>query len=562
MELLGATVTHVGNVRESNQDRGHFGGYVAVVADGMGGHQGGETAATIAISEFIGITDPVGPSGLVELVEDANRAVFERAADPDLRGMGTTLVALTLRPAEGKISVVNVGDSRAYVVDGHSLQQLTNDHSLVEDLVRQNRLTPEEAAHHPQRNILTRALGISSHVEVDQFLRQTRVGDRFLLCSDGLFNEVSEEDILRILTSFVSPLEAAQTLVGSALSGAGRDNITVVVVDVVEDGHGGSLTPTVEAVTVPAMPAALVDTDPAALADAGFDNDQGAAVPPAGAPHGGVPAAGLYADVGQSHRPPSLARPAGSVLELDTATPAPPAGTVGLEQPPTVGLEGAGADHTMVGQTVPVPDSAVATAEIASDPPGGGPYAFDPDSSEPRWGRRALTLVALGVLLGVLVAGAYLGVGYYYRAKWFVTQVDGQVAVFHGRPGGLLWLEPDRLPLDGPNVDTLIPQDKERVSGDPPQTFDSEAKATAFVDSLMLAEEIVKDPAAQLGGVEASTSTVPGDPNAVSTTVPAGGLVTVPGAAGAAGGAEPASPASTATAATAANAGSSTSPAG
>ncbi|MEZ5409370.1 MAG: PP2C family serine/threonine-protein phosphatase [Acidimicrobiales bacterium] len=539
MELLGATVTHVGNVRESNQDRGHFGGYVAVVADGMGGHQGGETAATIAISEFVGITEPVGPSGLVELVEDANRAVFERAADPDLRGMGTTLVALTLRPAEGKISVVNVGDSRAYVVDGHALQQLTNDHSLVEDLVRQKRLTPEEAAHHPQRNILTRALGISSHVEVDQFLRQTRVGDRFLLCSDGLFNEVSEDDILRILTSYASPLEAAQTLVASALAGAGRDNITVVVVDVVEDGHGGSLTPPAEAVTVPAMPAILVDTDPAALADAGFDNGQGGpAVPPAaGAPNGAAPGAGLYAEAGQSHRPPSLARPAGTVLELDTASSS---GVAGLEAQPAVNLGAGGPDHTMVAPTGPAPDAAVATAEIANEPP--GTYTtFEPDADEPRRGRRAVTLVALGVLLGALVAAAYLGIGYYNRSIWFVKQVDGgQVAIFNGRPGGLLWLEPERQADEGPQVGDLIPEDQDEVAQQP--TFKSEAEAKAFVDSLMLAGEMVKDQAEQLGGVEAST-TVPVDPTA--TTVPAGGLVTVPGSVGAAGGAAPASPATT-----------------
>ena len=558
MELLGATVTHVGNVRESNQDRGHFGGYVAVVADGMGGHQGGETAATIAISEFVGITDPVGPSGLVELVEDANRAVFERAADPDLRGMGTTLVALTLRPAEGKISVVNVGDSRAYVVDGHSLQQLTNDHSLVEDLVRQKRLTPEEAAHHPQRNILTRALGISSHVEVDQFLRQTRIGDRFLLCSDGLFNEVTEDDILRILTSYASPLEAAQTLVASALQGAGRGNITEVVVDVVEDGHGGSLTPAAEANTVPAMPAVLVDTDPAALSGAGFDNGQGDAVsPPAGTPNGGAPAAGLYADAGQSHRPPSLARPAGSVLELDTP-PAP--GAVGLEQQPTVNLGAAGPEQAMATQTVPVPDSALAPAEIANEPP--GTYTtFEPDAREPRRGRRAITLVALGVLLGAVVAAAYLGIGYYNRSIWFVKQVDsGQVAVFNGRPGGLLWLEPEQKAPEGPKVDELIPEDQDEVAKQP--TFKSEAEARAFVDSLTLAGEMVKDQAEQLGGVEASTTTAPVDPNATTTTAPAGGLVTVPGAAGAAGGAAPASPASTAPAPNAASAGSSTSSAG
>ncbi len=539
MELLGATVTHVGNVRESNQDRGHFGGYVAVVADGMGGHQGGETAATIAISEFVGITDPVGPSGLVELVEDANRAVFERAADPDLRGMGTTLVALTLRPAEGKISVVNVGDSRAYVVDGHSLQQLTNDHSLVEDLVRQKRLTPEEAAHHPQRNILTRALGISSHVEVDQFLRQTRIGDRFLLCSDGLFNEVAEEDILRILTSYASPLEAAQILVASALSGAGRDNITVVVVDVVEDGHGGSLTPAAEANTVPAMPAGLVDTDPAALSGAGADTGQGGGAPPpaGGVPNGsGAPAAGRSADAGQSHRPPSLARPAGTVLELDTPSAA---GTAGLEQQPTVKLGGPGLG--LATRAVPAPDSVVAAAEIANEPPGG--YAtFEPDALEPRRGRRAFTLVALGVLLGAVAAAAYLGVGFYNRSIWFVKQVDGgQVVIFNGRPGGLLWLEPEQQPVGGPKVDELIPEARDEVAQQP--TFKSEAEARAFVDSLTLATEMVKDPAAQLGGVEAST-TVPADPNA-TTTAPPGGVATVSGSVGAASGAAPASPAST-----------------
>jgi PPM family protein phosphatase len=244
MELLGATATHVGNVRENNQDRAHFGGYVGVVADGMGGHQGGETAAAIAISEFIEVTAPIGPSGLVELVEEANRAVFERAADPDLRGMGTTLVALTLRPAEEKVSVVNVGDSRAYFLRGDEFGQLTHDHSLVEDLVRQKRLTPDEALNHPQRNILTRALGIASHVEVDRFLIPTKVGDRFLLCSDGLFNEVSVDHIKSLLQQHTAPNAAADALVAAALSGAGRDNITVVVVDVVADGDGGNLSTT------------------------------------------------------------------------------------------------------------------------------------------------------------------------------------------------------------------------------------------------------------------------------------------------------------------------------
>ncbi|MGI9614896.1 MAG: protein phosphatase 2C domain-containing protein, partial [Acidimicrobiales bacterium] len=205
MQLRGATASHVGNVRDSNQDRVHFGGYTGVVADGMGGHQGGEMAASIAISEFVDVVDPIPPGGLVELVEEANRAVFERAADPDLRGMGTTLVALTLRPTEEKVSVVNVGDSRAYFLRDDEFGQLTLDHSLVEDLVRQNRLTRDEALTHPQRNILTRALGIASQVEVDRFLVPTRIGDRFLLCSDGLFNEVTEDGIIAILRDCPEP---------------------------------------------------------------------------------------------------------------------------------------------------------------------------------------------------------------------------------------------------------------------------------------------------------------------------------------------------------------------
>jgi PPM family protein phosphatase len=475
MELRGATATHVGNVRENNQDRGHFGGYVAVVADGMGGHQGGETAAAIAISEFVGITSPIGPSGLVELVEDANRAVFERAAEPDLRGMGTTLVALTLRPAESKISVVNVGDSRAYFVRGNELGRLTNDHSLVEDLVRQKRLTPDEAAHHPQRNILTRALGIASHVEVDQFLIPTKLGDRFLLCSDGLFNEVAEHDILRLLMENPSPLDAAESLVSAALSGAGRDNITVVVVDVVDDGEGGSLSPpTVETVVLPPAGSLTVQVDHTVVADAA-NGSFGS---------GGVAASGFEA---QTAPVAPLQRAAGTVLELEAAAP------TGLLQPEAVGA--------YVG---------VATLDLdqQSELPIG----------QPRRLRRAFRLVVLGMALGALVAGGYLGVQWYGRLGWYVQKAEsGQVAVFHGRPDGFLWTDPIQEPDPGPLLEELIPDDQAMFAAGP-RKFDSQIKARAFLDSLRPAKEMVEPTVPALNNVETATTTT----TTTATTGPAG----------------------------------------
>jgi protein phosphatase len=235
MRLDGATATHIGKVRETNQDRAHFNGSIAAVADGAGGHQGGEMAASIAIAKIVDAVEPMGPGALVDLVEKANRAVYAKAAEPMFRGMCTTLVAMALRPAEETVCVVNVGDSRAYLLRDGKLDQLTNDHSLVQDMVRKNWLTPEEALTHAQRNIITRAVGTSPHVEVDQFLVPAELGDRFLLCSDGLINEVSDNDIARILRKARKrPGRAAEALVEAALLGNAYDNVTVAVVDIVD----------------------------------------------------------------------------------------------------------------------------------------------------------------------------------------------------------------------------------------------------------------------------------------------------------------------------------------
>ncbi len=228
------TATHVGRVRDVNQDRSLVSDAVVAVADGMGGHAGGEKAAAIAIAELSGARGQLSPERLRALARSANMRVFEASADPALHGMGTTLVAAVVNDVDGQIFIVNVGDSRAYCQRDDRLIQITRDHSLVEDLVRDGRLSAEEALTHPQRNIVTRALGIAEEVEVDGFEAAAEIGDRFILCSDGLFNELDDATIIEILQTIADPREAVAELVGQAVEHGGRDNVTVCLIDIIE----------------------------------------------------------------------------------------------------------------------------------------------------------------------------------------------------------------------------------------------------------------------------------------------------------------------------------------
>ena len=231
-----AAETHVGVARANNQDSYSTAPGLVVVADGMGGHRGGEVASAIAAKEMIRRFDAPVLEALVTGVEHANRRILdEAAADPNLHGMGTTVVALGLIEVEDGVALgaINVGDSRMYRLTGNVLEQLTEDHSLVEALVREGRITPAEAEVHPQRNIVTRALGVIEHVEVDSFHFVPKIGDRYLLCSDGLFNEVDAQTIATILATEVDPDVAVKQLVAAANQGGGRDNITTVIADIV-----------------------------------------------------------------------------------------------------------------------------------------------------------------------------------------------------------------------------------------------------------------------------------------------------------------------------------------
>ena len=235
--LRWGSATDVGRVRTNNQDSSLVALPLFAVADGMGGHAAGEVASRLALDTLrTSITDQSLES-LVAGVKLANTRVFEMShTDPSMRGMGTTLCAVALVIIDGheRLAVVNVGDSRVYVLQDGALIQVSEDHSLVESMVRQGTITPEQAKIHPQRNILTRALGIDGEVGVDSWEVAPFSGDRYLLCSDGLFNEVTDEHIAGVLTDTEDPQEAAEILVRMANEGGGRDNITVVIVDVVE----------------------------------------------------------------------------------------------------------------------------------------------------------------------------------------------------------------------------------------------------------------------------------------------------------------------------------------
>jgi len=239
MEMAAGGATDVGMVRAGNQDSLLIGDRLWAVADGMGGHQGGEVASQLTIEVLDDQFDDFTADALVGAAREANRAVHERASEhAELRGMGTTLCALALVDTDdGKqaLSIINIGDSRCYRWRAGEMTQVTRDHSLVEDMRAAGQISDEEAAVHPHRNIVTRALGIQPEVKIDAFSAVPIAGDRYVLCSDGLFNEVSADRIGATLRRLADPSEAASELIRLANESGGRDNVTCVVVDVIDD---------------------------------------------------------------------------------------------------------------------------------------------------------------------------------------------------------------------------------------------------------------------------------------------------------------------------------------
>jgi serine/threonine protein phosphatase PrpC len=394
--------THVGRVRTDNQDQ-----YLArddqglwAVADGMGGHSGGEVASQLACDTLGDTFAEHTVEGLVEAIEQANAAVFRAGSDnPQLTGMGTTVVALAVVVHDGVevLAIANVGDSRCYRWSQGELDQLTTDHSLVADLVREGSLSPEEAAVHPQRNIVTRVLGVYEKVPVDVFAVDPHHGDRYVLCSDGLFNEVPESAIAAVMRRVLNPADAADELVRLAVEGGGRDNVTVVVVDVVDDDDRGARAS-------------------AALRDAGEPTTASSAPRPS-------PAYSGEASAPRRGR----SRPGGDTAEIDRV--------VDVTDRATRVTEG----DLAVGGDYDVGYDGDAAVD-ADDAPGPARHR-----ARGRRGRRRLTWRAalFTLLILALVGGVVATIQWYGTSAYFVGLDGDQVAIFRGRPGGLLWIDPE-----------------------------------------------------------------------------------------------------------------------
>jgi serine/threonine protein phosphatase PrpC len=414
--LRAGAATDIGKVRRNNQDHFLLDEPLFAVADGMGGAAGGEEASQTAVTALKAAFEAQPTvDGLADGVRDANRAVWEKSRQrPDLRGMGTTLTAVALVEDEDEggdvLAVANVGDSRVYLLRDGELAQVTDDHSVPEELLRAGRLTPEQAAQHPQRNVLTRALGIEPDVEVDCFPIIPYKGDRLVLASDGLFNEVDHDDIASVARRQADPEAAAAELVRMARDGGGNDNITVVVVDVVDDDDRAERasaavgrdrpeprSTTVRTGAAPTVPPAPTDTEGGGR-PAAWGGPR-----PASASSGASPLGGEWTSGG-----------AGAGHRTRTDAPVQP----GHAPPP---------------RTTPAP-------------------------VEPARGRRLTLRLALFTLALVVVAGAAVtALGFFARGGYFVG-LDGQeVVIFKGRPDGLLWFDPTVEERTGVMVDDLRP---------------------------------------------------------------------------------------------------------
>ena len=233
-----AGLSDTGRKRRQNEDAYVCEPPLFAIADGMGGAQAGEVASGLAAAAFEeGAAAIHGEDGVATLVRAANARIFERAVhDPTVAGMGTTATVAVVDESAGTVTLAHVGDSRAYRYRGGALEQLTTDHSLVGELVRSGRLTEDEAAVHPHRSVITRALGTDADVEVDTLTVEVVPGDVVLLCSDGLSAMVRDEEIARVLEATgAAPREAGEALIAAANAAGGEDNVTVVLFELLSE---------------------------------------------------------------------------------------------------------------------------------------------------------------------------------------------------------------------------------------------------------------------------------------------------------------------------------------
>jgi len=487
LRLIAGSATDVGRVRTGNEDA-----YIVdegigliAVADGMGGHQAGEVASSTALEALRAAV--TGGEALRDAIVHANDAVWEKSgADEGLRGMGTTLTAGTMA-AGGILLIGHVGDSRAYLVRDGELRRVTSDHSVVAELIEAGELTEEQAEIDPRRSMITRALGAEPDVDVDVIPLQLRAGDRVLLCSDGLTTMVREDDILDILRREVDPTRAASALVDAANANGGTDNITTVVVDVVEGGGPGDVPDLVDA--APAPPRSATTGDPA-----------------------GEPTAPLPSPIASTFPEPD---DPGVTAVVSEAPPGIPAG-VGAEEP--------GVTDATTTRRLP--------AEAPADDPVEAPEVVAAERRAERKARRrtrrgAAWRVARWIVPVVLILGIATGaVAWYARNRYYVGFDGPRVTVYRGVPGGLLLWDPTiehRTQITRSDLTRV-----ERADVQDHKTFSSRSDADAYVAQLRdRIRHRAPAPSTTTSSV-ATTTTLPGatttaPPTTAAPAAPAGG---------------------------------------
>jgi protein phosphatase len=475
MRLVPGGATDQGQVRDSNED-----GYVVdrrlqlfAIADGMGGHRAGEVASATALEALR--ASVASGTGLGDAITSANAAVFSKATDDEsLAGMGTTLTALV--PDGDRVLVGHVGDSRAYLLRDGELRQISTDHSLVQEFVREGRLTEEQAAVHPQRSIITRALGVEPDVEVDVYPVPLRAGDRILLCSDGLSTMLRSDDIAGLLRRESDPTRAANLLVDAANAAGGEDNITTIVVDVEDDGADPF------APAPPSVNPSVTTTNPETLSPA-----ETAAPPPA---RGDVDDATTAIPVTELPDGGKSMRAAAAAPDATRAQPA-------------VAATDALAQEAPKKPEVELPEGATAAQALAARERAERKKERHPVRSAGRFARFVVPiLLILGLAVGVTA--------WYARRTYFVDfDRDGTVTIYQGRPGGLLLWDPTVARHTKVTRDDL-PQDAQ-LDVEDRKEFSDQGAAIAFVSRL-------EDRAAAASSTTTTSTTAPGATTSTTTT--------------------------------------------
>lgn len=397
-----------GRIRKDNQDSYFANGTVFAVADGMGGHAGGEIASRLAVDVFAEAfpSDSQDGPDIIEVVRAANSAILSRASkEPKLSGMGTTLCTLSLSSngTRNFLNLINVGDSRGYLYRNGELYQLTDDHTLVSEMLKSGDITSDQAGDHRAKHILTRALGVDPDLEIDHWEIEPKKDDLYLLCSDGLTNEMTDPEIAMILSGGGSSDQMAQDLVNGALANGGSDNVTCLVIRVQEETSSDEISK--------GDRSRIVELPSQTKLRERLQNATRS----------------VGADTVERGRPISVAQ-----LQEKREEKSGP-----IAEPEAQNTETRPAGASVRVNPV-ITSSTMRSPELSAIPT---PLPKRATEKKVRFGTLLRSLIFLLILAVVIVIGVS-AVGIYAKHSYFVGLDNSKVAIYQGRPGGLLWYDP------------------------------------------------------------------------------------------------------------------------